>query len=70
MFTGWDNFNDQKRDRGFRVDVPFLPGRRLFLTYQFDQLGGDVSYVTLDADRPASGVLTQHLFGLRFGSIY
>jgi hypothetical protein len=70
MLTGWDNFKDVRRDKGFRVDVPFLPGRRLFLTYQFDHLAGDVSYVTLDNARPANGVLTQHLFGLRFGSIY
>jgi hypothetical protein len=70
MLTGWDNFTDVRRDKGFRVDVPFLPGRRLYLTYQFDHLAGDVSYVTLDNGRPANGVLTQHLFGLRFGSIY
>jgi hypothetical protein len=70
MVTGWENFKDARRDKGFRVDVPFLPKYRLFLSYQFDHLDGDVNYVTADNGRPASGVLTQHLFGLRFGSIY
>lgn len=70
MLTGWDNFNNERRDQGFRVDIPFLPKRRLFLTYELGRRGGDVSYATFDNDQYSTGVITQHLFGLRFGSIY
>ena len=70
MLTGWDNFNDERRDQGFRVDIPFLPKRRLFLTYEYGRRGSDVSYATFDNDQYSTGVFTQHLFGLRFGSIY
>ena len=70
MLTGWNNFNEERIDQGFQVDVPFLPKRRLFLTYAFGRRGSDVSYATFDNDRYAPGLFTQHLFGLRFGSIY
>jgi hypothetical protein len=70
MITGWDNFNDERRDHGFRVDIPFLPKRRLFLTYEYGRRSSDVSYVTFDNDQYAPGHFTQHLFGMRFGSIY
>ncbi len=70
MLTGWDNFNDAKRHTGFRVDVPFHPEKRFFITYEFTRIGGDVSYATFDNGVSAPGVLTQHMFGLRFGSIY
>jgi len=70
MLTGWDNFNEAKRSNGFRVDLPFLPKRRLFLTYAMSRLGGDVSYATFDNDRYANGLFTQHLIGLRFGPLY
>lgn len=70
MLTGWDNFNDLKRSNGFRVDVPFLPKKRFFLTYEHSRLGGDVSYASFDNGQYATGLFTQHLFGLRFGSIY
>ncbi len=70
LLTGWDNFNDAKRSNGFRVDVPLLPRKRLFLTYQLSRLAGDVSYATFDNDRYATGLLTQQLFGVRFGPLY
>lgn len=70
MVTGWDNFNDARRDQGFRVDIPFLPKKRFFLTYEYGRRGSDVSYATFDNDQYSTGFVTQHLFGLRFGSIY
>ncbi len=70
MLTGWDNFNSTKQNKGFRVDLPFLPKKRFFLTYQYDRMGGDVSYATFNNDQYAPGIFTQHMFGLRFGSIY
>ncbi len=70
MLTGWDNFNDAKRHNGFRVDVPFLPEKRFFLSYEFTRIGADVSYATFDNGVSAPGVLTQHMIGMRFGSIY
>jgi len=70
MLTGWDNFNDLKRSNGFRVDVPFLPKKRFFLTYELSRLGSNVSYASFDNGQYATGLFTQHLFGLRFGSIY
>jgi hypothetical protein len=70
LLTGWDNFNSEKRSQGFRVDLPFLPNKRFWLTYNFSRLGGDVSYATFDNGQYAQGVLTQHMFGLRVGSIY
>jgi len=70
MLTGWDNFNDAKRHTGFRVDVPFLAEKRFFLSYEFTRIGGPVSYATFDNGVSAPGVFTQHMVGLRFGSIY
>ena len=70
MLTAWDNFNDARCDQGFRVDIPFLPKRRFFLTYAYGRRGSDVSYATFGNDRYEPGMFTQHLFGLRFGSIY
>jgi hypothetical protein len=70
MLTGWDNFNSAKRSQGLRVDLPFLPNKRFWLTYSFSSLGGDVSYATFDNGQYAQGLLTQHMFGLRVGSIY
>jgi|GEM_PF-1135623 len=70
MLTGWDNFNNERRDQGFRVDIPFLPKRRFFLTYEYGRRGSDVSYATFDNDQYSTGIFTQHLFGLRFGSLY
>jgi len=70
LLTGWDNFNDLKRSNGFRLDVPFLPKKRFFLTYEFSRVGSDVSYASFDNGTYATGVFTQHLFGLRFGSLY
>lgn len=70
MVTAWDNFNRDKIDQGFRVDIPFLPERRLFLTYQYGHRSGDVSAAIFDNDHYAPGAFSQHLFGIRFGSIY
>ena len=70
MVTGWDNFNATRLDQGFRVDIPFLPNKRFFLTYSFSRMKSDVSYATFDNDRYAPGTLTQQMVGLRFGSIY
>ena len=70
MLTGWDNFNSTKQNKGFRVDVPFLPKNRLFLTYAYSRMCGDVSYATFNNDEYAPGTFTQHMFGIRFGSIY
>ncbi|MEX1132945.1 MAG: hypothetical protein WEC15_06955 [Flavobacteriales bacterium] len=70
LLTGWDNFNNDKRSQGFRVDLPFLPNKRFWLTYSFSSLGGDVSYATFDNGQYAQGVLTQHMVGLRVGSLY
>ena len=70
MLTGWDNFNDAKRTNGFRVDIPFLPKKRFFLTYTYARTMGQVSYATFDNDQYAPGTCTQHMIGLRFGSIY
>ncbi len=70
MVTGWNNFNIERSDQGFRVDIPFLPKKRFFLTYEYGRRGSDVSYATFGNDKYAPGIFTQHLFGLRFGSIY
>lgn len=70
MLTGWDNFNDAKRHTGFRVDVPFLAGKRFFLTYEYSRIGGPVGYATFDNGVNAPGVFSQHMVGMRFGSIY
>lgn len=70
MLTGWDNFNADKRTKGFRVDIPFLPEKRFFLTYAFSRAMGEASYATFDNDQYAPGTFTQHMIGLRFGSIY
>jgi len=70
MLTGWDNFNDDKRTNGFRVDIPFLPKKRFFLTYTFTRATDQVSYASFDNYQYASGTFTQHMIGLRFGSIY
>lgn len=70
MLTGWDNFNEIKRSNGFRVDIPFLPKKRFFLTYELSRVAGDVSYASADNGVYNTGVFTQQMFGLRFGSIY
>jgi hypothetical protein len=70
MLTGWDSFREGRRNSGFRVDIPFLPKRRFFLTYTFSRSDGPVSYATFDNDHYSPGVFTQHMIGLRFGSIY
>jgi hypothetical protein len=70
MLTGWDNFNDLKRSNGFRVDLPFLPKKRFFLTYELSRVASDVSYASTDNGVYATGIFTQQMFGLRFGSIY
>ncbi len=70
MLTGWDNFNNDERNRGFRVDVPFLPQRRFWITYSYSSLGGLAGYATFDNAEYAPGILTQHMIGLRDGSIY
>lgn len=70
MLTGWDNFNDAKRTNGFRVDIPFLPQKRFFLTYTYARITDQVSYASFDNDQYAPGTFTQHMVGLRFGSIY
>ncbi|MEZ4740002.1 MAG: hypothetical protein R2818_11755 [Flavobacteriales bacterium] len=70
MLTGWDNFREGTRNNGFRVDIPILPKRRFFLSYTFNRSSGQVAYASFDNDRYAAGVFTQHMIGLRFGSIY
>lgn len=70
LLTGWDNFNNDKRSQGFRVDLPFLPNKRFWLTYNYSRLTGDVSYATFDNNQYAPGALAQHMFGLRVGSLY
>lgn len=70
MLTGWDNFREGRRINGFRVDIPFLPKRRFFLTYTLSRSDGPVSYATFDNNTYSPGVFTQHMIGLRFGSIY
>lgn len=70
MLTGWDNFNPEKRHTGFRVDIPFLPRKRFWLTYNYSRIGSSVSYATFDNDQYAKGILTQHIIGIRVGSIY
>ncbi|MBK9765208.1 MAG: hypothetical protein IPO87_18205 [Flavobacteriales bacterium] len=70
MVTGWDNFNNAKRTNGFRVDIPFLPKKRFFLTYTFTRASDQVSYASFDNYQYAPGTFTQHMIGLRFGSIY
>ena len=70
MLTGWDNFKDERMNKGFRVDIPFLPEKRFFITYTFSRIGGDVAYATFNNDQYAPGIFTQHMIGLRFGSIY
>lgn len=70
MLTGWDDFRREGRNNGFRVDIPILPKHRFFLSYTFDRSDGPVAYATFDNDRYSPGVFTQHMFGLRFGSIY
>lgn len=70
MLTGWNNFNNARIDQGFRVDIPFLPKRRLFLTYEYGRRGSDVSYATFNNDQYAPGYFTQHMVGIRFGAIY
>jgi hypothetical protein len=70
MLTGWNNFNNARIDQGFRVDIPFLPKRRLFFTYEYGKRGSDVSYATFNNDQYASGYFTQHMVGIRFGAIY
>ena len=70
MLTAWDNFKEERLDQGFRIDIPFLPQRRLFLTYEYGRRGADVAYATFDNDRYAPGFFTQQMFGIRFGSIY
>jgi len=70
MLTAWDNFNPDQIDQGLRVDIPFLPENRFFLTYQYGHRSGDVSAASFDNYRYAPVTFTQHLFGLRVGSIY
>lgn len=70
LLTGWDNFNDTKRSQGFRLDLPIHPTKRFWLTYSFSSWGSDVSYATFDNFQYAPGTLTQHMFGLRVGSLY
>ena len=70
MLTGWDNFNDEKRSNGFRVDIPFLPKKRFFLTYTYARATDQVSYASFDNDKYAPGTFKQHMVGLRSGSIY
>ena len=70
LLTGWDNFNADRHSQGFQIDLPFLPNKRFWFTYSLSTLTGDVSYATFDNYQYASGKLTQHLFGLRFGALY
>ncbi len=70
MLTGWDNFKEERMNKGFRVDIPFLPEKRFFITYAFCRIGADVAYATFDNNVYAPGTFTQHMIGLRFGSIY
>lgn len=70
MLTGWHNFNELKRSKGFRVDIPIVPSKRFFLTYEWSRLTSDVAYASADNGVYATGIFTQQLFGLRFGPIY
>lgn len=70
MLTAWDNFNQDKRDQGFRVDLPIAPRKRFFLTYEYGRRTADVGYATFDNGVYAPGAITSHMIGFRFGSIY
>jgi hypothetical protein len=70
MVTGWDNFTHDRTNKGFRVELPIKPKKRLFICYENIFFKTQVSSAAFDNNVYAPGILNLQNIGLKYGAIY